>query len=178
MKTLATTFPPALTFKQLSEPYKDKYTSKQERLASQVRDILNSQNPQSKNPETFLNSFENELGLDLLILPSKHRKKIEVYSQDKSSDYKDIIVTYSPEKKPNMQNFSDYLYYTKEEIKESNANFFAYLGLGLMAVCSLLFSNKMNSAVKIPEPIKKEIQTNVSKSVPKDTMQLSKFFIK
>ena len=47
-----------------------------------------------------------------------------------------------------------------------------------MAVCSLLFSNKMNSAVKIPEPIKKEIQTNVSKSVPKDTMQLSKFLIK
>ena len=78
MKTLATTFAPALAFKQLSEPYKDKYTSKQERLASQVREIVNRQNPESKNSDTFIKSFENELDCDLLILPSKHRRKIDV----------------------------------------------------------------------------------------------------
>ena len=82
LKTLAITPPSALSFKQLLEPERSRYTQKQEKLATQVREIINNQNPNSKTPETVLQTFERELDLDLLILPSEHRKTIDVYAKN------------------------------------------------------------------------------------------------
>ena len=173
LNTLAITSYPNISFGQLLEPRQNKYTSKQEHLSSQIREIVNAESPFYNRKGSYVERFEKELNSDILILPCEHRKKIDVFAIDKISGQKDIIKMFAPETKPSEQYFKEYLEYTKEDIKEKNLNFVAMLVAGILAITAFYITGNKNAGAKTVEPMKKEVSHSLTRHIPKDTLEIS-----
>lgn len=173
MKTLAYATTPNVNFKQILEPSKDKYTHKQERMSAEIKAILDKQSANLNNGRTYVDKFEKELNSDILILPNDHRRKLDVYAQDRTTGAKDIIKIFSSAVKPKESDFLDYLDYTKEDIREKNVNFIAYLLCGILAITAFSISGNKKGLVKEIEPIKKEVKANLNNSAIADSLHLT-----
>lgn len=182
MNTLAITSAPAVSFKQLLEPDKAKYSHKQESYASQIREILKRVNPDDKKGRSWLDFLDKEFDQDVLLKPCENRNKLDVYAVDNSTGVKDILAILSPAKKPKEDIFSEYVYYTIAEVKEENANFLVSLGLILAGILIFTFLGGRNVAqepvVKSANAVKTELSNNLLHTLPKDTLQLTAKMLK
>lgn len=150
------------SFKALVEPNKKDYTSRQEKLASRVRDILNSTNKDDSKSRSYVDYYKEEFGLDLYIKPSKERKTIKVLSYDKSSDsfncltkYRNII--------PKESDFLTFARYIKDDIEESFEKFLTFSVVALLVGLICLVNNKINPAQNAEKLKKMELVQNSNK---------------
>ena len=179
MKIYANTLSP--NFKKIIAPEREKYSHKQEAIASQVRFFAEKTMPNDKNNSTYVDYLDKEFDSDILLLPGKTRNHLELYAYNKKEDYKSIITTYSPKKKPTETDLNEHIEYSKLEIKESNNNFISALFVGaLLLGISLLLGNTKSTEKALKDTVNNtEIKAKTfEKVLTKDTLELTQKVLK
>lgn len=141
------------SFRALIEPHKSDYSTKQEKLASQVRVLLSNINPDDKKGRTYADYYNEDFGLDLYIKPVKENNSIDVLTYDKVSNsfeqlynYKKII--------PKESDFLMFAQHLKEDSRDFIEKIITYSVILLTFGLMFLFGNKSVGAQNI-EKIKK-----------------------
>lgn len=150
----------SLHFGKLQEPHRNTYTSRQEKLAGQVREIANQTCPDDKKGRSYSDYYKDVFNLDLLIKPNNKTNSIELLAHNNSDDSFKSIKEYPKGIKPTETDFTLFTYALKDEEQDFREKIFTYATIGLMFLSACIAGGKNSAKPTLEDSIKTELVEN------------------
>lgn len=159
------------SFKALLEPHKNNYTTRQEKLAGEVRQILASKVPDDDNGRTYLDLYKDVFGLDVFIRPNNEKNSIDVLSHDKSDESFELINNYKKSFRPKESHFYTYTRYLMDDARDFLEKVITFSLTALFFGLMILTANKKALPQNL-EQIKKVEIAKTPKNLEKASAEL------